>query len=133
MVIFLLWFSANHAHMLEERKPSLSRTKGKEGTLLSEGLQVAPMHSWAANWEKLSAGVHWCTRGNSSQRKQPRNVCQPLKSEGEGWGQAGGVRGGSHCLTLLVCVCGVPLPGITWFPIAPGLSEGSLHAGEAPV
>lgn len=33
---------------LRREKASLSRTKGKEGTPPSEGLQVAPMHAWAA-------------------------------------------------------------------------------------
>lgn len=33
---------------LRRENASLSRTKGKEGTPLSEGLQVTPIHAWAA-------------------------------------------------------------------------------------
>lgn len=71
---------------LRREKAFLSRTKGKEGTPLSEGLQVAPTHAWAA---ELGEAV--CMRGTAAAHvgTAPREsnqvfFCQPSKPEGEG-------------------------------------------------
>lgn len=71
---------------LRREKAFLSRTKGKEGTPLSEGLQVAPTHAWAA---ELGEAV--CMRGlllhtweQLPEKATQMFFCQPSKPEGEG-------------------------------------------------
>lgn len=66
-------------------KPSLSRTKGKEGASLFAGLQVTLVHVWAAA-SKLGEAVcestllrYTALPGDSN----PEVVCQPIKPEGQ--------------------------------------------------
>lgn len=68
------------------KNPSLSRTKGKEGTSLFAGLQVTFLHVSAAA-SKLGEAV--CESTPLGYTAPPRDsnpevVCQPIKLEGQG-------------------------------------------------
>lgn len=117
---------------LRREKAFLSRTKGKEGTPLSEGLQVAPTHAWAA---ELGEAV--CMRGlllhTWEQLPEKATKCFSVSLANLRVREGPSRRGGRRDQLPHSAGRAVSLPGITCFPTAPGLGEGSLRAGEASV